>query len=583
MLVSRLPKTSPDFHTRSARPSAHLFVRGMARVSFAALALGTLGVGAASVLSTGCGAPPEGDADEVDIPRFGDNNNTQMPGSPVGTIGGAAQCVAGASRCAGASTVETCNAAGSGFGATQCGTGSLCANGACIPFTCSVGDTLCFGPELHTCNADGRSTTLTTMCGAGQACRQSTRSCQPLLCDPLAPACNGNVATRCDGSGFGFDFSATSDCGTQVCNLGTCRAPEAIDPNNPLDTTQNPLNPISQACTPNQVSCAGNTLNRCNAAGTAITPQDCGASGGTCGMGNAGLACLTQRCTPGAISCEGANTIGTCMADGSGFAVERCPNGTNCTGAGTCAPVRCNQAAMLSHPGNGGVTVYWFAQGTLSSPRQEGQDVNCSFNGSRANNDDGGQNDRVAYAQDPALFGAMNFAEYAGSAACGACVRLTQGGRSVTVTVADSCNPAINNNGTCTNGHIDLSRSAFQSLTGQSTGDINGVTWNYVPCDNVDNVQFLLKKPDDVYWNQFLVVGHKYPITKAEVLMGDGRWVQARREAYNYWLPPEGDGGTGGDMGTYRVRITDVNGGIVEEQLELRAGLQGGSGQFECQ
>ena len=82
----------------------------------------------------------------------------------------------------------------------------------------------------------------------------------------------------------------------------------------------------------------------------------------------------------------------------------------------------------------------------------------------------------------------MNLAEYDGGAACGACVELSQGGRNVTITVADSCNPAINNTGTCTNGHIDLSRTAFQQLTGQNTGDINGVQWRMVPCDGVSNV-----------------------------------------------------------------------------------------------
>jgi expansin (peptidoglycan-binding protein) len=233
---------------------------------------------------------------------------------------------------------------------------------------------------------------------------------------------------------------------------------------------------------------------------------------------------------------------------------------------------------------NGGVTVYWFAQGTISSPRAEGQDVHCGFNGTRATNDDGGQQDRVAYIQDPAFFGAMNLGQYNGAAACGACVELTRGnGPPTTITVADSCNPAINNNGTCTTGHIDLSRSAFFQLTNADTGDINGINWKFVPCDGVDNVQFVLKKPDDIYWNQFLVVNHRYPIVKAEVLMEDGRWVAARRELYNYWLPPEGDGGMGGDMGTYRVRVTDINGGIIEEQLELRGGLQGGSGQFGCE
>jgi hypothetical protein len=36
-------------------------------------------------------------------------------------------------------------------------------------------------------------------------------------------------------------------------------------------------------------------------------------------------------------------------------------------------------------------------------------------------------------------------------------------------------------------------------------------------------------------------------------------------------------------MGSYRVRLTDINGGVIEEQLELAAGQQGGDAQFACQ
>jgi expansin (peptidoglycan-binding protein) len=375
--------------------------------------------------------------------------------------------------------------------------------------------------------------------------------------------------------------AGSTSTATPSGNAGTGSVSEAPNPNTVIDQTAQ--NPITQACVPNGSSCAGNVLNRCNAEGTQVTPEDCAAAGGTCGLVNGVSGCVAavSSCTPGAVACDGANTISTCAADGSST-ISRCPDGTNCTGAGQCTPVRCNPAELLSHNGDGGVTVYWFAQGTISVPRQEGQDVNCGFNGTRANNDDGGNQDRVEHIQDPALFGAINFSEYAGSAACGACVELSRNGQTTTITVADSCNPAINNNGTCTTGHIDLSRSAFQALTGQSTGDINGVSWRFVPCETVDKVQFLLKKPDDEYWNQFLVVNHRYPIKKAEVLMEDGRWVEATRETYNYWLPPEGDGGTGGDMGTYRVRVTDINDGVIEEQLALQGGLQGGSGQFEC-
>jgi expansin len=364
--------------------------------------------------------------------------------------------------------------------------------------------------------------------------------------------------------GAGTPPSGVGGTGSAACTTGDC--------------TQ----PMNVPCTPNTVACQGNSIATCNAMGTGSNLVACPTSS-VCSMASGIPACSAlppPTCEANSTFCESANNIGHCSADGNSVTTERCPTGTNCTGAGQCAAVACNQTALLNHNGNGGVTVYWFAQGTLSNPPQAGQDVNCSFNGTRAANDDGGANDRVAYIQDPGLFGAMNSAEYGGAAACGACVQLSQGGRNVTITVADSCNPA-NGNPTCTNGHIDLSRNAFQTLTGQSTGDINGISWRYVPCEGVDNIQFQLKEPNNQYWNQFLVVGTRFPIVKAEVKMADGTWVEARREAFNYWTPQRGM--PDGDMGTYRVRVTDINGGIVEEQLALTGGLQGGTGQFGCQ
>lgn len=363
-----------------------------------------------------------------------------------------------------------------------------------------------------------------------------------------APTAGGPVTAGTTQSPAQCVPGAQTNCGAQTCSGSGCSAPEGVS-TAPLDPNQSATTPAPTQTTPTTTTTTAST---------------------------------TQACTPSAVTCNSANVIRTCSADGSSFTDARCADGTNCQGAGQCMPVKCDPSKLLSHNGNGQVTVYWFAQGTLASPPQAGQDVNCSFNATRATNDDNGQNDKVAYIQDPGLFGAMNLSEYNGAATCGACVAMTQGGRSVTLTIADSCNPAINNNGSCTAGHIDMSRNAFQTLTGQSTGNIGGISWKVVPCDKVGKVQFLLKKPDDMYWNQFLVLNHRYPIVKAEVLMKDGRWVQATREDYNYWLPPEG-AGPGGDMGTYRVRVTDVNGAIVEEQLALQGGLQGGTGQFDCQ
>jgi expansin (peptidoglycan-binding protein) len=314
-----------------------------------------------------------------------------------------------------------------------------------------------------------------------------------------------------------------------------------------------------------------------------MAPQDCAATaGGSCGQVGGVPSCIAPACSPGVAKCDTANTVSTCAADGSAASVTRCPDGTNCTGAGQCSPVTCDPSQLLSS-NNGGVTVYWFNQGTYSNPRQAGQDINCSF-GSDGSQQGTGQDDRVYNIPDERFFGAINGTDYRNSATCGACVELTnrQNNRTVTITVVDSC-LVSNNNPTCTQGHIDLSRAAFEQLTGQNTGDINNIGWRFVACGGDDKVQFQLKQPENQYWNQFIVLNHRYPIARAEVLMDGGRWVEARRESYNYWLPPEGDNGAGGDMGTYRVRVTDVNGAVIEEQLALRAGLQGGNGQFACQ
>jgi expansin len=404
--------------------------------------------------------------------------------------------------------------------------------------------------------------------------------------DDGVPTFTGLPGTASAGGGTSAVPRATGG-GASVapCTPGSAgcstAAPEVVNPNTPID--QPSTSPVASAgCTPNSASCSGNVLNRCDATGVAVAPLDCALSGSSCGQVAGVASCVAPSCTPGAVTCDTANTQSTCSADGSGSTLSRCPDGTNCTGAGQCTPVACNPAALLS-ANNGGVTVYWFAQGTYSNPRQAEQDVNCSF-GSDGSLQGTGQQDRVSNIPDASLFGAINGMQYNNAATCGACAELRnpQNNRTVTITVVDSCVVA-NGNPTCTQGHIDLSRTAFEQLTGQGTGDINGISWRFVPCTSTGGVQFQLKKPDDQYWNQFIVLNHRYPIARAEVEMEPGRWVDARRESYNYWLPPEGANGAGGDMGTYRVRVTDINGAIIEEQLELRAGPQGGDGQFDCQ
>jgi len=273
-------------------------------------------------------------------------------------------------------------------------------------------------------------------------------------------------------------------------------------------------------------------------------------------------------------TCASANSVARC--ENGALVTEDCPNGTNCDG-GTCNPVTC-AGNLPAYNGNAGVTVYWFAQGTLTNPNDATQDVHCSFGSTRNwNGDDGGGGDEVYNILDSRLFGAIATADYNNAAACGSCVDLNYQGRMVRITVADEC--PVGSNPTCTNGHIDLSRQAFQTLTNTGTGDIGGVSWNVVPCGLTEPIAIELREPDNVYYKAFVVMKHEFPIARAQYQHKDGSWVDAVRDPANFFFTEEPNGNL-----TYRVRIHDVNGGIIEQELEGGvAGPQVGTHQFGCQ
>ncbi|MEO8178711.1 MAG: expansin EXLX1 family cellulose-binding protein [Deltaproteobacteria bacterium] len=483
----------------------------------------------------------------TNVAGMGGGNSTGTSASVTGGTTSAppsVSCLPGQGRCLGGRTAQICNSTGTGFDTTTCDGTNVCLAGACRQPSCAPKETLCSGPELHTCNEDGKSTTLSRTCDTGSSCDPSTNACKQLLCEPLVGTCYNNFATRCDAAGFAYDMSANKDCGSQRCNLGACVNPEQVTPN---QVAPNPLIPSPGQSNPTPA--------------TTPTPMQ------------GGVQAPVQTCTPGAVTCDGSNTIATCNPDGLAATFTRCANGSVCSAGGICNPVACNTQGLTSFNG-GQATVYWFGQGTTGIGN-----VACNF-GINPGNAGNGQGDSVSNIVAPTMFAAMNTTNYRGASACGACVEMSYQGRTVNVTIADECPQS--SNPTCTAGHIDLSRAAWNALTNNAGGtEISGVNWRFVPCNTTGNVQFLLKKPDDAYWNEFLVVNHKYPITKAEVLMPDGRWLQANRQSYNYFRPPEGM--DGGDMGTYRVRVTDINGAVIEEQLELRGGPQGGNAQFACQ
>ena len=110
-------------------------------------------------------------------------------------------------------------------------------------------------------------------------------------------------------------------------------------------------------------------------------------------------------------------------------------------------------------------------------------------------------------------------------------------------------------------------------------GAFGEISWRYVACPASGDVEFRLKEPTNIYWNQILVEGHRYAIAKVEAYV-NGAWVAGDRQSYNYWQV--GDGNMG--PAPYSVRATDVNGAVVTATLQLAAGDQASGQQFPvCQ
>lgn len=150
------------------------------------------------------------------------------------------------------------------------------------------------------------------------------------------------------------------------------------------------------------------------------------------------------------------------------------------------------------------------------------------------------------------LIGAMNQADYAGSAACGACAHLVGPSGEVTVKVVDQCPE-------CMPGDIDLSPEAFSHLADQSLGRV-GIHWKYVACDVTGPLVYHFKEGSNSFWTAVQIRGARYAIAKVEVENDGHQYVEVNRLDYNYFVADAGMG-----PGPYAFRVTDVKGGVVED------------------
>jgi expansin (peptidoglycan-binding protein) len=148
------------------------------------------------------------------------------------------------------------------------------------------------------------------------------------------------------------------------------------------------------------------------------------------------------------------------------------------------------------------------------------------------------------------LVGALNTAQYARSAACGACVRIAGPKGATTVRIVDRC-PR------CRRGDIDLSRAAFERIADCDQGRV-AIRWRFVPCAVNGPIRYHFTG-SKYGWTALQIRNHRHAIAKVEWL-ADGGVIELERQNHNYFARTAKMG-----PGPYTLRVTDVQGSTLTD------------------
>lgn len=182
---------------------------------------------------------------------------------------------------------------------------------------------------------------------------------------------------------------------------------------------------------------------------------------------------------------------------------------------------------------------------------------------------DGSGNCGFPATPDDLRVAALNHVDYAGSAACGSCVRIEGPDGSVDVRIVDQCPE-------CPAGDIDLSPEAFERIAPLAAGRVP-ISWQTISCPVQGPVVYHFKDGSNPWWTAVQVRNHRNAIARFEVQQGDA-WVEVPRVDYNYFVQDSGMG-----EGPLSFRITDVRGSVLEDSgiPLLDDGDAPGAAQFE--
>ncbi|GAA0270972.1 expansin EXLX1 family cellulose-binding protein [Cryptosporangium japonicum] len=137
------------------------------------------------------------------------------------------------------------------------------------------------------------------------------------------------------------------------------------------------------------------------------------------------------------------------------------------------------------------------------------------------------------------LYVALGPAEYSNAGACGGYLDVTGPSGSVRVKVVDQCPE-------CAEGHIDLSREAFEQIADPEAGVVP-ITYSAVANPAVGKLSVRVKEGSSQFFLSILIDNHGNPLTNVEV---DG--TELDRTTDNHWVAESGLGD-----GPFSVKVTD--------------------------
>ena len=148
------------------------------------------------------------------------------------------------------------------------------------------------------------------------------------------------------------------------------------------------------------------------------------------------------------------------------------------------------------------------------------------------------------------MVGAMNRIDYAGSALCGACVRVTGPKGTILIRVVDLCPE-------CPRGNIDLSPLAFSGIGDTSLGHVP-ITWSIIPCGYTAPIVYHFNDGSSQWWTAVQIRGSRNPIFSLEYRTSQHLFQNVQRADFNYFIEPSGMG-----PGPYTFRVTDAFGHVL--------------------